>query len=49
MVKRSSTSRGPKFPAKSAPAPRVSPKGGHNLGTPMHCPTKRAAPNLRRY
>jgi hypothetical protein len=49
MPRRSSKrSAGAKFPAKTAKAPRVSPgKGGHNLGTPRHCPATRAHRNVR--
>jgi hypothetical protein len=46
---RTGGSRGPRFvKSQSSTSVRVSPgKGGHNLGTPRHCTSQRAASNLK--
>lgn len=47
VPKKTSTKRGPKFVAKSAPAPSTGKDGGKNLGTLTRCPATRAHPNVR--
>lgn len=48
VPRKSSTSRGPKFKTvPAAKAPRTGKDGGHYLGTPTHCPAKRAHGNVR--